>query len=93
MSSSVLTVNFAFGDSTTRQYTVGTFDVNSVSVLEFKTRLQNFDKVNAELQKKVTNLADVLKSDNGYNLTGIKSATITTSQTQRIFDASTYTPT
>ena len=92
MSSSVLTVNFAFGDSTTRQYTVGTFAVNSVSVLQFKNRLQNFDKVNAELQKKVTNLADVLKSDNGYNLTGIKSATITTSQTQRIFDAATYTP-
>ena len=92
MSSSVLTVNFAFGDSTTRQYSMGTFAVNSVSVLEFKNRLRNFNALDAESQKKFTNLADALKSDNGYNLTGIKSASITTSQTQRIFDAATYTP-
>ena len=92
MSSSTLTINFAFGDSTTRQYSMGTFAVNSVSVLEFKNRLRNFNSVDSTSQKKFTNLADALKSDNGYPLTGIKSATITTSQTQRIFDAATYTP-
>lgn len=93
MSSSVLTVNFAFADSTAKTFSMGTFAVNSVAVTNFKERLRNFDKVDAESGKKFTNLSEVLKSDNGYNLTGIKSASITTSQTRRIFDAATYTPT
>ena len=93
MSSSVLTVNFAFGDSTTRQYSMGTFAVDSASVTGFKNRLRNFNSVDTSSQKKFTNLADVLKSDNGYPLTGIKSATITASQVTRVFDSATYTPT
>lgn len=92
MSSAVLAVNFAFADSTFRGYSMGTFAVNSDAVINFKTRLQKFNSVDSTSQKKFTNLADVLKSDNGAALTGIKNATITVSQTTRIFDASTYQP-
>ena len=92
MSSAVLSVNFAFADATFRGYSMGTFDVNSDAVTYFKTRLQKFNTVDTTSGKKFTNLSEVLKSDNGANLTGIKSATITVSQSTRIFDAATYTP-
>ena len=90
MSSAVLSVNFAFADASYRTYSMGTFAVNSAAVLQFKNRLRTFNSVDETSQKKFTNLADVLKSDNGANLTGIKSASITTSQTTRIYDAATY---
>ena len=90
MSSAVLSVNFAFADATFRGYSMGTFDVNSDAVTNFKNRLQNFNKVDATEQKKTTNLENFLCSENGAALTGIKSATITVSQVTRIFDAATY---
>ena len=90
MSSAMLAVNFAFADATFRGYSMGTFDVNSDAVTNFKTRLQNFNKVDATEQKKTTNLENFLCSENGAALTGIKSATITVSQSTRIFDAATY---
>ena len=92
MSSAVLSVNFAFADATTRIYSMGTFAVNSAAVTNFKTRVQNFNAVDSTSQKKFTNLAEVLKSDNGAELSGVKSASITVSQTTRIFDAATYQP-
>ena len=92
MSSATVAVNFAFADATFRGYSMGTFAVNSDAVQNFKTRLQNFNKVDTTSQKKFTNLADVLKSDNGAALTGIKSASITVSNVRRIFDAATYRP-
>ena len=92
MSSAVLSVNFAFADATTRIYSMGTFAVNSDAVTNFKTRVQNFNKVDATEQKKTTNLENFLCSENGAALTGIKSATITVSQSTRIFDAATYQP-
>lgn len=92
MSSATLSVNFAFADATTRIYSMGTFAVNSDAVNNFKTRLQKFNSVDSTSQKKFTNLAEVLKSDNGANLSGIKSASITVSQTTRIYDAATYQP-
>ena len=90
MSSAICAVNFAYGDGTTKNYSLGPFAVNSAAVSNFKTRLQNFDVVDATEQKKFTNLSDVLVSENGYNLTGIKNATITVSQVTRIYDAATY---
>ena len=90
MNNSVLSVNFAFADATFRSYSMGTFAISSDAVQNFKTRLRKFNSVDETSQKKFTNLADVLKSDNGANLTGIKSASITTSQTTRIYDAATY---
>jgi len=92
MSSAVLSVNFAFADATTRIYSMGTFAVNSDAVTNFKTRVQNFNKVDTTSSKKFTNLADVLKSDNGAELSGVKSASVTVSQSTRIFDAATYQP-
>ena len=92
MSNSVTTINFAFADGTTKSYSMGPFAVSSASVLNFKNRVQSFNSADAQEQKKFTNLFDAVKSDNGAAVTGVKSATITTSQTQRIFDASTYTP-
>jgi len=92
MSSAVLSVNFAFADATTRIYSMGTFAVNSDAVTNFKTRVQNFNKVDTTSSKKFTNLAEVLKSDNGAELSGVKSASITVSQSTRIFDAATYRP-
>ena len=92
MSSSVTTINFAYADGTTRSYSLGSFAVNSVAVTNFKNRIQNFNNVDAQEQKKITNLFDVLKSENGAQITCVKSATITTTQTRRIFDSATYTP-
>lgn len=92
MSSSTLSINFAFADATTRLYSMGTFAENSDSVKNFKDRLKKFNSVDSESGKKFTNLSDVLKSDSGAALTGIKSAHITTSQTRRIYDAATYRP-
>jgi len=92
MSSAICAVNFAYGDGTTKSYSLGPFAVNSASVTNFKNRLQNFNTVDATEQKKFTNLFEQLKSENGYALTGIKSATITVSQVTRIYDAATYTP-
>ena len=90
MSSSALSVNFAFADATTKTYTFEPFAVNSVAVNQFKTRLRNFNSVDETTQKKFTNLATFLKSENGAELTGIKSAHITTSQVTRVYDAATY---
>ena len=90
MSSSTLTVNFAYADATAKSYAVGPFAVNSDAVSNFKDRLRNFNKVDATEQKKITNLENFLSSENGAALTGIKSATITVSQTTRIYDAATY---
>ena len=90
MSNSTLTVNFAYADATAKSYAVGPFAVNSDAVSNFKDRLRNFNKVDATEQKKITNLENFLSSENGAALTGIKSATITVSQTTRIYDAATY---
>ncbi len=92
MSSATLSINFAFADATFRGYSMGPFAVNSDAVNNYKTRVQNFNKVDTTSQKKFTNLAEVLKSDNGANLTGIKSASITVAQITRIFDAANYRP-
>ena len=89
---STVAVNFAFADSTARSYSMGPFAVNSAAVQNFRTRVQNFNSVDSTSQKKFTNLAEVLKSDNGAAVTGIKSASITTSNITRIYDAATYTP-
>ena len=90
MSSATLSVNFAYADATAKSYAVGPFAVNSDAVSNFKSRLQNFNKVDTTEQKKITNLENFLCSENGAALTGIKSATITVSQTTRIYDAATY---
>ena len=90
MNNSVLSVNFAFADATFRSYSMGTFAIDSDAVQNFKTRLRKFNSVDETSQKKFTNLAEVLKSDNGANLTGIKSASITTSNITRIYDAANY---
>ena len=92
MSSSVTTINFAYADGTAKSYSLGPFPVNSAAVLNFRTRVQNYNKVDATEQKKFTNLFEQLKSENGADITGIKSATITTSQVTRIFDAASYRP-
>ena len=92
MSSAICAVNFAYADGTTKSYSLGPFAVNSAAVSNFKSRLQNFDNVESLSNKKFTNLASVLVSENGLALTGIKTATITVSQTTRIYDAATYTP-
>lgn len=86
MSNSTLTVNFAYADSTVKNFTVGPFAVNSEAVSEFKLRLKAFDAVNSS-GKKYTNLSTILKSDSGAALSGIKSAYIITSQSKRIYDA------
>ena len=93
MSSSVLAINFAYADGSAKGFSMGPFNVNSISVMEFKNRVQNLNQTDTQEQKKITNLFAQLKSENGAEITGIKSATITTSQTRRIFDAATYTPT
>ena len=90
MSSATLAVNFAYADATAKSYAVGPFAVNSDAVSYFKSRLQQFNSVDSTTQKKNTNLANFLCSENGAALTGIKSATITVSQTTRIYDAATY---
>lgn len=92
MSSSVTAINFAYADGTTRSYSLGPFAVTSTAVLNFKNRVRNFNSVDETAQKKITNLFDVLKSENGAQITGIKAASITTSNTQRIFDAANYNP-
>lgn len=92
MSSSVLRVNFAYADATAKSFEMGTFAVSSDAVSYFKDRLRKFNSVDESSQKKFTNLAEVLKSENGAALTGIKSATITTSNVRRIYDAATYRP-
>ena len=86
----ICTVNFAFGDGTTKSYSLGPFANNSVAVQQFKSRLQTFNEVDTTSQKKFTNLFDQLKSENGSALTGIKSASITTSQITRVYDAANY---
>lgn len=92
MSSAICTVNFAYADSTTKSYSLGPFAVNSKAVSNFKDRLKKFNTIDETEQKKFTNLFDQLKSENGAAMSGIKSATITVSQTTRIFDAATYKP-
>lgn len=92
MSSTTLTINFAFADSTTRNFSLGNINPENQFIETFKNRLKNFNSVDSTSGKKTTNLADIIKSDSGAALTGIKSATITTSQTRRIFDSSTYNP-
>ena len=92
MSSAICAVNFAYGDGTTKSYSLGPFNVNSDAVTYFKNRLQNFNKVDATEQKKFTNLFEQLKSENGAEVTGVKSATITVTDVRRIFDAATYRP-
>lgn len=90
MSSATLKVNFAYADATTRSFEMGPFAVNAVSATNFKNRLSTFNSVDETTQKKFTNFAEVMKSDNGAALTGVKSATITVSQITRIYDAATY---
>jgi len=92
MSSAVLTVHFVYADATAKSYAVGPFAVNSDALNTFKTRLQNFNKVDATSQKKFTNLFEQLKSENGADVTGVKGASITVSQSTRIYDAATYKP-
>ena len=90
MSSATLAVNFAFSDGTNKILSVGPYAVNSDAVTNFKSRLQKFNTVDTTSQKKFTNLVGKFKSDSGADITGIKSATITVSQTTRIYDAATY---
>lgn len=87
---SVLTVNFAFADSTTRSYSLGNYNPENESIGNFKNRVKTFNSVDTVSGKKFTNLAEVLKSESGAALTGVKSATITTTQITRIYDATTY---
>ena len=61
MSSATLTINFAYADATAKSYAVGPFAVNSDAVLQFKNRLQNFNKVDATEQKKITNLENFFR--------------------------------
>ena len=89
---STLSITFAFADSTTRNFSLGPLNPQDESIGTFKNRIKNLDKVDTTSGKKFTNLAQVLKSDSGAALTAVKSATITTSQTRKIFDASTYNP-
>ena len=91
MSSSVTAINFAMSDGTTKGYSFGPFPVNSAAVINFRNRVKNYNSIDAEEQKKFTNLFDYIKSENGAGITGIKSATITTTESRRIFDAATYT--
>ena len=90
MSSAVLKVNFAYADATTRSFEMGPFAVDAVSATDFKNRLRTFNSVDETEHKKFTNFSEVMKSENGAALTGIKSATITVSQTTRIYDVATY---
>lgn len=90
MSESTLAINFAFGDGTTRVVSAGSYDVSSDAVNNFKNRVKSFNSEDETAQKKVTNLVKVYKSDNGAEITGIKSATITVSEITRIYDASNY---
>ena len=91
MSSGVTAINFAYADGSTKIYSLGPFDANSDAITYFKERVQNFNKVDATEQKKFTNLFEQLKSENGAEVTGVKSATITVTNVRRIFDAATYT--
>ncbi len=90
MSSSTLTINFAYSDSTFKNYSVGPFANNSVAVQQFKNRLRNFNNVDETSHKKITNLETILKSENGASFSGIKSAHIVTSEVTRIYDAANY---
>ena len=90
MSSAICTVNFAYADGTAKGYALGPFNVNSDAVTYFKNRVQNFNTIDTTKQKKFTNLADYLVSENGAAFTGVKSASITVSQATRIFDAANY---
>ena len=92
MSSGVTAINFAYADGTAKGYSLGPFNVNSDAITYFKERVQNFNKVDATEQKKFTNLFEQLKSENGAEVTGVKSATITVTDVRRIFDAATYRP-
>lgn len=92
MSSSILSVNFAFADGTTKTISAGPYAVNAEAVNNFKERVKKINSTDEETQKKFTNLFAKFKSDNGAEITGIKSASITTSSVRRIFDASTYKP-
>ena len=90
MSSAMLAVNFAFADGTSKVISAGPYDTSSDSVLQFKNRLQKFNSVDETTQKNFTNLVGKFKSDNGADITGIKSASITVSDVRRIYDAATY---
>ena len=90
MSSTMLAVNFAFADGTSKVISAGPYDVNSDSVTNFKNRVKNFNSVDESSSKNFTNLVGKFKSDNGAALTGIKSASITVSNVRRIYDAATY---
>ena len=90
MSSAMLAVNFAFADGTSKVISAGPYDVNSDSVTNFKNRVKNFNSVDETSQKNFTNLVGKFKSDNGADITGINSASITVSNVRRIYDAATY---
>lgn len=90
MNETTLSVNFAFADSSYRTYSMGNFSVSSDAVLNFKNRLKKFNEIDETSQKKFTNLAEILKSDTGAALTGIKSASVIVSNITRIYDAATY---
>ena len=90
MSSATLAVNFAFSDGTSKTISAGPYAVNSDAVTNFKNRVQKFNSVDSTTQKNFTNLVAEFKSDNGAAITGIKSASITVSQSTRIYDAATY---
>ena len=90
MSSAMLAVNFAFADGTSKVISAGPYDVNSDSVTNFKNRVKNFNSVDESSSKNFTNLVGKFKSDNGADITGIKSASITVSNVRRIYDTATY---
>ena len=92
MSSATMAINFAYADGTTKNYTFGPFNVTSDAVQNFKNRVKELNSVDESLQKKYTNLFEQLKSENGAEITGIKSASITVTNVRRIYDAATYKP-
>ncbi len=90
MSSATLKINFAFADATAKSFEMGSFDLEDSAIGTFKTRVKNIFATDTETGRKFTNFEEVIKSENGAALTGIKSASITVSQVTRIYDAATY---
>lgn len=90
MSEATMSVNFSFADGTARSISVGSYNVSSDAVNNFKNRVKNFNATDETTQKKFTNLVKVYKSENNAEIIGIKSATITVSEVTRIYDAGNY---
>ena len=90
MSSSSLSVIFAFADATTKTYTMEPFAEDSTAVNEFKVRLQMFNEIDPETNKKYTNLEKFFCSESGAAMSGIKTAYVITSNITRIYDSANF---